>query len=141
MVMAASAEGVSSRVATLAGAITTGASFTDCTVRTKLVLAEPPLVSVTETVMVADPEALVAGISCNKRTAPEPLIDRPACGTRFVFEELAVISRLGRGVSASSTLNGTVMGSSSRVVAFAMPPMLGGESTGRTSIVKLRDTE
>src|SRR5207247_11032679 len=64
-----------------------GGSFTGVTVRMKLVLTEPKLVSVTEIVMMAAPDWFAMGVSVTVRLAPLPPKRMLLVGTNAGFEE------------------------------------------------------
>src|SRR5882762_9682928 len=103
-----------------------GGSFTGVTVRTKLVLTEPKLVSVTEIVMVALPDWLAMGVSVMVRLAPLPPKRMLLVGTNTGFEEAAARIKRVAGVTESPMVK--AMGPttvSSLTVRLAMLEMVG----------------
>src|SRR5438552_1381401 len=111
-----------------------GGSFTGLTVRRKLLVALPPLLSETMTEMVAAPDWLGAGVTIRARFAPEPPRAILALGTRVGLDELAETARLAGGGTPSAGVE-----TSSSVVWLAMAEMVGTAlALGRTKTVKLR---
>ena len=92
-----------------------GRSLTEFTVRPKLRLVRPLLASVAVTVMVRDPDWFGAGIINNARLASVPPSRMFASGTRFVFDDRAVMLNAPLGVSRSVALKPTTSGVSSSV--------------------------
>ena len=97
--------------------------------RVKPALAESPSVSVTNNVMVATPLWLAAGVTVTVRFEPLPPKTIPPCGTRFVFDEVAVTVRFDAGVSKSpmvkvsggaDTLGKVVLSVTSEIVGRAL---------------------
>ena len=70
----------------------------------KLVLADWESPSVTEKVMVVEPDSPAAGVMTAERAAPLPPKTMLALGTRVVSEEEPVTTRFAVGVSASATV-------------------------------------
>ena len=83
--------------------LSVGASFTDLTVRVKLVLVEAPALSVTVRVIRADPNWFGAGVIIRVRFVLVPDRDRFGFGTKTVFDELPVTTRLVAIFSTSLT--------------------------------------
>src|SRR5213075_2317149 len=72
-----------------------GGSFTVLTVSTKMFVAQPKLVSITDSVTAAVPDLCGAGVSVIERVPVLPASTMFAFGSRLVLEELAVtVSRL-----------------------------------------------
>src|SRR5262245_29616655 len=80
-----------------------GVSFTALTVTTKLSLAlNAP--SLTVTVMVEDPDALLAGVTVTVRLAPLPPNTMFPAGTRAGFDEPALNVRLPAAIGRAPTM-------------------------------------
>src|SRR5262245_13115313 len=82
-----------SRTDRLPSGSSVGASLTGVTVNTNVSLPTAPLVSVTVMVMVAEPNALVAGRKVKVRALPVPPVERFAVGRTPGFDEVAVTAR------------------------------------------------
>lgn len=76
-------------------------------------MAVPPEPSLTVTVIVAEPNCKVAGVTLTFRLAPDPENTMFALGARVGFEEVPDTVRLDAEVSISPMVNG--------IVAVALP--------------------
>ena len=115
-----------------------GTSFTAFTVSTNELLTASPEVSRTVTVMVVEPDRLVAGVSVSRRLEPEPPSAMPVPGTSDGSEELAVTRRFPAAVSTSLTVNGIApVGVSSLVTWPLMVETTGASFTALTVRTKL----
>ena len=125
-----------------AGGEIRGRSFTGLTVRMKVRLAIPKLVSCTNTVMEAVPLWFVAGVMMIVRLLPLPPKTRFALGTRFVFDDRPDNVSSVAGVAESPTMNGIAgVGVSSAVIWLAMVDTVGMTlPAGQTKTVKARVT-
>src|SRR5881296_1985229 len=97
---------VSSSIVWAAIVETTGGLFGALTVSRKPVLVEPPLPSVTVSVMVAEPERLARGVTTIARLVPLPPREMLLSGTSDGSDDEAVTVSRAAGVSTSLTLNG-----------------------------------
>src|SRR5881397_2455647 len=118
-----------------------GKSLTGLTVKTKevLLLAEPSLAM---TVMVLTPTWLVAGVMTRARLVPLPATRILASGTSAGLEEVAVMTKLLKGVSMSLTakpIGGETV--SSGMICPEMGPIVGASFLGATLRTKLVLTE
>ncbi len=113
-----------------------GGSFTEATVKRNelLALAVP---SLTRRVIVVVPDPFAAGMMVAVRLVPAPPIKMFPLGTRFVFDELPVTVNRNGDVSASLTVKGTVIGTSSGVVRAGRLEMTGGSFTAATVTLTL----
>src|SRR5580765_430143 len=103
----------------------TGGSLTGVTVSTKLVLTPPKFVSRTDTVTVAEPDWLVAGVMVSVRFVPVPLNAKLFGGSKVEFTVKALtVSKLA-AVWASLMTNGIAIGVSSRMVRLVIVEMVG----------------
>src|SRR4026209_1978958 len=103
----------------------TGRSLTGVTVRTKFVLTPPKFVSRTDTVTVAEPDWLVAGVMGSVRFVAVPLKAKLLGGSRVRLVVNALTVSKFAGVCASLTMNGIAIDVSSRVVRFVIVEMVG----------------
>ena len=105
------------------------------TVSKKLVLAVAPPPSVTVRVTVDVPVWFGAGVSVTVRLEPLPPKKMFAFGSKVMFDDTAVTTRLVAGVSRSPTVKEIgVVGVLVRVVWLAMALMLGGLFVGTTTV-------
>src|ERR1043166_8153576 len=94
-----------------------GASFTELTVRRKLVLVKPKFVSLTEIVIVAVPNWLAAGVTVTVRLLPLPPKTMLETGANRGLDDCAASERTLAGVVSSPIVNGmAAVGVSSAVV-------------------------
>ena len=129
---------VSSSTARSPKAEMTGGSFTGLTVRMKdLRVSLVP--SLTVSVTVTEPWALVAGESVTNRFDPPPLKTMAPGGSRAGFEDAALTTSAPTGVSTSKTVKATVRGTSSSVICGPMAEISEGSFTGRTVTTKVTD--
>src|ERR1043166_2868701 len=91
----------------------TGASFTELTVRRKLLLVPPLFVSVREIVIVAVPNWLASGVTVTVRFAPLPPRTMFPLGTSAGFEEKVDKVSKDTGVVSSAMVNGIEIGRAS----------------------------
>src|SRR5881394_2839480 len=106
-------------MARVPGGTRTGASFTGVTFNWKLLLAVPPLASVTMIVMALEPNWLVAGVTTMERLAAFPPKLIPDGATRLVLEEEAVTTRAEAVVSESPMVKPNVLVEESSVIVWS----------------------
>ena len=114
-----------------------GGSFTAITVNTKELFTANPSASRSVTVIIAEPNWLVAGVTVTVRFVPLPPKRMFAFGTSSRFDDSPVTTRLAAGVSTSPTVNGIApVGVSSLVTKSAMAEISGASFNGVTLTTK-----
>src|SRR5437667_3866515 len=97
-------------------------------------LLEDNVPSLTDTVMVVVPKALVTGVMAIVRLLPAPPNTILVLATRLVLEEMAERTNESAGVSRSLTVKEVVAILSSFVVRLGMLEMVGGLLTVKTPL-------
>ena len=77
------------------------------TVTLNAVVTDLPAAFVTTTVIVAVPDAVLAGVSVNVRLAPDPPSAKPPADNRVALDDVAVTVNAPAAVAASPTVNDT----------------------------------